>query len=430
MKKLYILGLAVCGLAACKPNLDPDTPEKGNANFERYLAVGNSLTAGYADGSLYRSGQLNSYPAMLAEQFSLVGGGEFKQPLLPGNDGYPGAKRVLAYGRGLCDTFSSIIPILYPGAVDSAGSSKNIANEGPFNNTGIPGIRCIDYLFPGYGAFNPYSKRFFTSPATSRPIDEVVKVNPTFFTAWVGANDVLSYATNGGTESGAQISNDQMFYNAYDTIITKLTRTGAKGVVLNLPDITSIPYFTTVPPNALKLTFRQANDLNTAYNGSGIRFTEGYNYFVIQTPEGMRKIRPNEYVLLSVPQDSIKCAGWGSIKPIPGKYILTQNEIDSVKTAILDFNQSITIVANEHNVPIVDMYSYMQTIQGGIVYDGVNYNASFVTGSAFSLDGVHLTPRGYALVANQIIDIINNAYQSTLPHVNVNKYPGIKFPNK
>jgi len=430
MKKLYILGLAVIGMTACKPNLDPDTPEKGNANFERYLAVGNSLTAGYADGSLYRSGQMNSYPAMLAEQFSLVGGGEFKQPLLPGNDGYPGAKRVLAYRRGLCDTAESITPILYPGAVDSAGSSKNIATEGPFNNTGIPGIRCIDYLFPGYGAFNPYSRRFFAAPTTARPIDEVIAIDPTFFTVWVGSNDVLSYAVGGGTESGAQISNEQLFYNAYDTIITKLTRKGAKGVVLNLPDITAIPYFTTVPANGLKLTFRQANDLNEAYNGTGIRFTEGNNYFVIQTPQGIRQVKPNEYVLLSVPQDSIKCAGWGSKKPIPGQFILTQNEIDSVKTALQDFNQAITIIANEHNVPIADMFSYMQTLQSGIMYSGVGYNATFVSGGAFSLDGIHLTPRGYALVANRVIDVINNAYQSTIPHVNINKYPGIRFPNK
>ncbi len=430
MKKLYILGLAVCGLAACKPNLDPDAPEKGNADFTRYLAVGNSLTAGYADGSLYRSGQINSYPAMLADQFSLVGGGEFRQPLLPGNDGYPNAKYVLAYRRGMCDTSQSVMPILYPGAVDSAGSGKNISNEGPFNNTGIPGIRCIDYLFPGYGAFNPYSRRFFVSPTTARPIDEVIRVNPTFFTVWVGANDVLNYASNGGTESHAQISDDYKFYSAYDTILTKLTHTGAKGVVLNLPDITSIPYFTTVSPNALRLTFRQANDLNDVYNGSGIRFTEGNNYFVIQTPQGVRQVKPTEYILLSVPQDSIKCAGWGSLKPIPGEYVLTMNEIDSVKTAIQNFNKAITIIANEHDIPIVDMYSYMQTLQGGIMYDGVNYNPTFVTGSAFSLDGVHLTPRGYALVANRIIDVINNKYESTIPHVNINKYPGIKFPNK
>ena len=49
---------------------EPSKADKGKADFTRYVAVGNSLTAGYSDGALYRSGQQNSYPAMLAEQFS------------------------------------------------------------------------------------------------------------------------------------------------------------------------------------------------------------------------------------------------------------------------------------------------------------------------------------------------------------------------
>jgi hypothetical protein len=372
---------------------------------------------------------------MLAEQFSLAGGGQFKQPLLPGDDGYPGPKMVLTYRRGMCDTYKTVMPYLYAGAIDTATSTISIANDGPYNNTGIPGIRCIDYLFPGYGSVNPYAKRFF-SQLSARPIDEVTRINPTFFTCWVGANDVLGYAANGGTEAPqdqigtTRISNEQMFHAAYDSIVTHLTKKGAKGVVINIPDITSIPYFNTVPPNGLTLTIRQANDLNNAYNSTGIRFAEGSNYFVIQTPQGIRQIKPSEYVLLNVPQDSIKCAGWGSLKPIPGRYILTKEEIDSVQTAVMAFNTIITMVANEHNVPIVDMNQYMKTLQSGIAFNGQHYNATFVSGGAFSLDGIHLTPRGYALVANRILETVNYHYKATIPMVNLNQYPGVKFPDK
>src|SRR6187402_159102 len=150
MKKLFILGLAACSFAACKPKVEPEAPSAGNLDFSRYLAVGNSLTAGYADGTLYRSSQESSYPAQLAKQFALVGGGQFKQPLLPGEVGYPTSKRVLAVRQGLCDTASSLTPVVFPGANDSSGSSTNISGQGPFNNTGIPGIRAIDFLVPGY----------------------------------------------------------------------------------------------------------------------------------------------------------------------------------------------------------------------------------------------------------------------------------------
>jgi lysophospholipase L1-like esterase len=63
-----------------------------------------------------------------------------------------------------------------------------------------------------------------------------------------------------------------------------------------------------------------------------------------------------------------------------------------------------------------------------IKWDGIAYSPNFVTGGVFSLDGIHLTPRGNALVANELIKVINAKYGSTLPAVNGNAYPGIKFP--
>ena len=81
MKHIYLIGASLLVLASCKPNLEPTKPTSGDANFTSYVAIGNSLTAGYADGTLYRSGQINSYPNMLAEMFAFAGGGEFKQPM-------------------------------------------------------------------------------------------------------------------------------------------------------------------------------------------------------------------------------------------------------------------------------------------------------------------------------------------------------------
>lgn len=46
----------------------------GSANFAKYVSLGNSLTAGYADGALFKQGQTDSYTNILAQQFALVGG--------------------------------------------------------------------------------------------------------------------------------------------------------------------------------------------------------------------------------------------------------------------------------------------------------------------------------------------------------------------
>lgn len=445
MKNASILIAATAALAigSCKSKIEPVAPERGEADFSTYVAVGNSLTAGFADGSLYRSGQESSYPNMLAGQFRMVGGGDFKQPLLPGEAGWPMLpvlgfypKRVLGYSTD-CQGNVSLSPVLYSGIPDTVGSARNISAAGPYNNVGIPGIRCIDYFVPGYGSVNPYATRFFSNPATERPIDVAVRPIPTFFTMWLGSNDVLGYATSGGegavngTAIG-DISPEAAFKASYDACVDAMVSNGAKGVLINIPDVTTIPYFTTVPAKGLALTRQgQADSLNAAYAPLGITFSVGANYFIIQdaaAPGGIRQIHDGEYILLTVPQDSIKCRGWGSVKPIPKRYVLSADEVAAVRNATAAFNGIIADNAAKHNLGLMDANTYMKTLQAGITWNGVTYTPTFVTGGAFSLDGIHLTPRGYALVANEIIRVINRQYKSTLPEVDINRYGGVRFP--
>ncbi|MFT4061742.1 MAG: SGNH/GDSL hydrolase family protein [Edaphocola sp.] len=428
--------IATMAIGSCKPGIEPVKPSAGQADFSTYVSIGNSLTAGYADGSLYRSGQENSYPSMLAAQFKLAGGGDFKQPLLPGNAGWPGLKRVLGYSTDCAGT-TALGPIYYTGSSDTAGSATNIASAGPYNNVGIPGIRCIDYTLTGYGMLNPYATRFFSNPATQRAIDVALQPIPTFFTLWLGANDVLGYATSGGSGvvggvTTIDISPQAAFKASYDAVVKALVDIGAKGVLINIPDVTSVPFFTTVPAKGLALTSEaQVTALNTAYAALGISFSLGANYFIIADASatgGLRQIKDGEYILLSVPQDSIKCAGWGSAKPIPAQYVLDATEVANVQEATTYFNQVIADNASQYNLALMDADSYLGTLKSGITWNGVTFSPTYVTGGAFSLDGVHLTPRGYALVANQIIKVVNAQYGATLSEVDVNKYNGILYP--
>ena len=81
MKKIFLSGIAASLLFAvsCKTDFDNDTQDvvvtSGDANFSKYIALGNSLTSGYRDGTLYSSGQNESYPSMIAQQMKLAGGG-------------------------------------------------------------------------------------------------------------------------------------------------------------------------------------------------------------------------------------------------------------------------------------------------------------------------------------------------------------------
>lgn len=142
-------------------------------------------------------------------------------------------------------------------------------------------------------------------------------------------------------------------------------------------------------------------------------------------------MNPDEKLLLDVPLDSIKCHGMGSYyEGIPDKYVLTTAEIANIHTAINSFNSIIQAAAKANGLAYVDFNAFFKNLQSGIVYNGITMNMAFVTGGAFSLDGITLNPIGQALLANQFIMAINNQYNSTLPQVDATKYPGIIFPNQ
>jgi len=75
--------------------------------------------------------------------------------------------------------------------------------------------------------------------------------NATFFTLWLGDNDVLSYALSGGMDT---ITSPAFFQTVMGGVLQGLTTNGAKGVVSTIPDVTAIPFFTTIPYNGLVLT--------------------------------------------------------------------------------------------------------------------------------------------------------------------------------
>ncbi len=437
MKKLYILGAIVCGLAACKPNIEPQAPERGDADFSRYMAIGSSHTAGIMNRSLYREGQENAYPYMLAEQFRLVGGGEFKQPWIPGEHGWPLGKLMQDMAQGPCDTlpYKAIVP--FRGALDTAGAHLNIYSQGPFGNMGIPETKVSDYITAGFANNNRFARRMFNKPATARPVDELLLPEHTFFTLWLGVEDVLNYAAAGGeTPPSANnrnlLTSPALFRNAYDSVLTTAIRNGAKGVVLTIPDVLLMPYFRAKPARGLELSLHDANRLNLKYNNTQVHFDVGMNYYLIEdkaAPNGYRQLREGEMIRMDVPHDSISCAGWGWEVPMPSVWVVTLDEIQNIRNATANYNDIIYMLAKQYNIPVADVRYFMQTVQkDGTQYNGASFNYDFIQGGFFSLDGLRLTGRGNALIANDIITIINGHYGSSIPYVDVNKYSGIKQP--
>jgi hypothetical protein len=438
----FILPLVL--LAACKPEVDEFVPSAGNADFSRYIAVGDFWTAGFADGALYKSGQDNSFPGILAKQFTYAGGGAFKQPFMVDDygvgisTGVPKPKLELGFHPD-CKEVIGLSPAYANVAVDPANLAP-IGSQGPFNNIGMPGLKSIYMGVAGFATLNPYFGRFASSP-TVKVIEEIPPVNATFFTLWLGMFDIQYFAMLGGV--GDQITPTAQFAASLQATLDVLKANGAKGAVANIPDMTNFAYFRTIPYNALPIPDQATADmLNMAYaqlnmiiKGAGstdtIHFAPGPNPLVIQDaslPWGMRQIKDTELVLLSLPQDSLKCAGWGSQKPVPGAFILDNAEIALVKNAVNEYNEKIAEMATG-DVALVNIYGMMQELyMDGLMFDNVQLDRRFVQGNFFSLDGLNPTKIGSAALAYYFIAAINEKFNAQIPQVIVSDYPGVAIP--
>jgi hypothetical protein len=465
MKRIALIGAAAaCMFAACKPNVSVTTPPTaGQAVFKNYLAIGSSFTAGVTDGSLFVTAQHNSFPQRLFEQFSTITDnngavGPFIQPYLVGDNGYPNPKLVLTTVHTFCGTDTMLGAVPYPNFVVNPADAQpfiSSSNNGQINNIAVPLQRVIDYKYQGYALQNPWAMRSFLNTinvATWRPIDElsyrVRNQHPTFFTFWMGVDDVMGYAVAGGQGDGSanalpvnpaagiyntnDISNYDSFVAYYDTALKTVISTSSMGALINIPNILELPFFTTIPYNGLKITRKSFIDsLHAMYPSVSWEkaFQVGDNPFIIRDHNNnIRQIVPGEYILLSTPMDSIRCAGWGSTKPIPAQYVITTDEKQFIESATARYNAHIKQAAQLNNLPMVDMHAFMSSMFSGYAYNGIKYTATYITGGAYSLDGVHPTQRGYALLANHIITTVNSYYKSTVPLTDVNRFPGIVFP--
>lgn len=541
MKNKFIyLAVLAAGFASCEPEFENEVNANytaGDADFSTYVAVGNSLTAGYMDGTVSRVGQTYSFPNLLAQKFALVGGGEFTQPSYA--DDLDNLGGLMLGGRPI-EFFTGVNEFKTRLVIDaSQGRPENIVgtstievsniNEGPYNNMGVPGAKSFHLGVPNYGniagvaigASNPYFVRMASNPSATVLSDAMAK-NPTFFTNWIGANDVLSYATGGGaladnpltptvdesllptaaadhnstgntnpaTYGSNDITNSGVFASVYSSIITTLTSNGAKGVVATIPSVTSIPYFTTVPynplspaalggaaninalnaqlygplnqifsaygePNRVKLLSATAANPILIYDADAV--DRSAEITAILTPRfgaptatafGMvfgkaRQATRDDLVVLrassvigapnaSSPSTLININGVSY--PMANKWVLTANEKAKVANATAAYNSSIRSIAASKGLAVADMNQIMNQLVGGLrIETGQVYTANYFSGVAnewkvlFSLDGVHPNARGYAVIANEIIKVINRHYNSNLPLHNAGSFPGINI---
>ncbi|PVH26110.1 G-D-S-L family lipolytic protein [Sphingobacterium corticibacter] len=432
MKKIFnIYTSAFFGLffvASCSPSLDEfEVRNTSTADFNKYIAIGNSLTAGFADGGLYLSGQQVAFPNLIAAQMQSVGGGTFTSPFFNANQ---------ANGSGYLrlDSLVNGRPVTAPVTDNLAIRGLNPNNqplytkyEGPeINNYGVPGMR-LDLAFaPGVGSplGNPYFERLLgDNDVQTTYFGYTIVRQHTFFSFWLGNNDVLGYAMNGavGGTATTTLTDAAVFSALYNRYIDSLTTNDRKGVIATIPDVTSIPFFTTVTQPQLAAAVTEGT------RGTPLETDN----VLIQTKTGIRLATPEDLFFLTFPRERIEKEGLGidPRNPIPDNMVLDRDEVAEVLARVQQYNNVIRQVAERRDLALVDVHAFLAQARTGFIYNGIPFSSSFITGNAFSLDGIHLTPIGNAVIANLFIDEINRKYNATIPRVDVTRYRGVQLPN-
>ena len=412
------------------------TISHGSADFSRFVAVGNSLTAGFADGGLYLTGQLNSYPNIIAGQLKAAGGGTFNQPLFiagqENGSGYLKLTGISLIGVPTLVEVTTDLAIRGTVAVPGAGNVTLYTKyTGDIENYGVAGIKLADINNANYGNLNGYFERLLplNAPANTATYLDFISEKPfTFFSNWLGNNDALAYAASGGT--GDVLTDKATFNQLYLQLITKLTANSAKGVIATIPDVTATPFFKTVTV-ALANAFAKSAQPSSA--GVYISARTDTSATAVYAP---RLATSKDFLILTFditklgqPVSSAGNLPYGLTPstPIDNQYVLDQNEVALTQSYTSAYNQTILNVANNSNLALFDAYTFFNMVNAsGLSANGVTLTSTYLSGNLFSVDGLHLTPRGYAAVANGFINAINVKYGSTVQLVDISKYNGVQ----
>jgi hypothetical protein len=439
-----LLGLLLSGCSLDEP--DSPTGLEAPQPFASYVSLGNSLTAGYMDSGLMISGQMQSYPKIIAGQLGLGDG--FSQPYVasPGigstNVGAGNIAGVLAYNEGT----GAIAPLGITPAAEVQGLLLAMAQPTPYHNLGVPGATLQDE-FSGYSSVNseshspffdfinrptlygneeqtamllgmdqqPYEATYQTASAGWQGVAK----GPSLATMWIGNNDVLGGAT-GGNPSAANMTDPTVFAARYNETLQLLAgglfnRTGfpATIIVANVPNVTDTAYFIT------EETFNQVLAAQTG--GSVTSWPGGYE-------EGSAELLT--FTVLSWVSANLA----NPATPVPSNYTLTATENATVQGYINGYNQAIAGVAQAvtasgyANVGLVDANTIVSELSAGqkthfvlLVGQGLTTAQAAAT-TIFSLDGVHPNNHGYALVANAFIDKINEMLETEVATVDPTGY--------
>lgn len=421
MGRLVALALlaALPLVSACSDeSLNPPTPAAGNI-FARYVAIGNSITAGFQSGGINDSTQQQSYAVLLAQEFGLTVGTDWYYPALS-NPGCP---------PPYTDIFTQTRLATIPN--DCAFRTSTVPPR--LNNVAVPGAAVIDVLDNLDAESAPNGLTTILLGGRTQ-MEAAMEAQPTFVTVWIGNNDALgAVLAVGNSGSTALVTSPTIFADRYGAMMDSLDAIGTiqGGVLIGVVQVGNAPYLTqgrvwkqfeatydalTSPLNALDVTnsclgFQALTATDTAF--VSVPFHYGGPALALANAR-VDSVQQGTLAPGALQTVTIDCTTGD---------VVTVAEMINLMTSVAAYNTAIEAEASARNWVFVDpndLLVQLLTTPGAIrpfpAFDPTDpQHTSQPFGSALSLDGFHPSASTHVLIAQALIAAINTAYGTAVP---------------
>lgn len=389
-------------LVACDSNRDavgPSSPLGGDL-FRSYVAIGNSITAGFQSNGINDSTQRQAYPLLLARSM----GTRYAYAALA----MPGCPPPIANTQTGALVGGTTAPAC------SLRASTSVTDV--LNNVAVPGARVADPTAPS-DASNALTT-FVLGGKTQ--VQKALDAQPTFVTIWIGNNDVLQAGLSGilvPTPSLGQagIRSTQAQFQASLDALTSQLLAGApsvKGVLLGVAQVSNLPSMSlggliaSSPTIQAGLTAAAGKPVTVLPNCTG-------STSLVNVPQLLVAIRANTHPAV------VSCAPGALPAPVGDIFILDATEQTTLTGAISAYNTYIKSKADALGFAYWDPnVLFTAKRANGEIPPFPNLASPTATfGALISLDGVHPSAAAHILIANELIAVINAKYGTTLKPV-------------
>lgn len=392
----------VLAAAACEANRDAVGPSNlASPIFSSYVAIGNSITAGFQSNGINDSTQRQSYAFLLGQAM----GTRFAYPALQ----MPGCPPPIA---------NTQTGALVDGAAAGSCALRDESSiTDVLNNVAVPGARALDPTSSSTAASNALTT-FILGGKTQ--VQRALDAQPTFVTVWIGNNDVLQaglsgilVATPALGQNGIE-STPAEFQTKYDAIISALT-TGAPGLRGVLVGVVQVAYLPSLSAGGLIFASPAAQAGISAAAGQPVAVLANCSgsASLINVPQIIRAIRAGTHPAV------ISCARGALPAPVGDVFVLDPEEQATLSATITAYNDYIKAKAAELGFGYWDPNdAFAAAKAAGQIPPFPNLASPTETfGPFISLDGVHPSGAAHLIVANALIDVINTTYGTSLQPV-------------